>query len=273
MRLNPLTNYFQLLLFSTDPQIVKEAESGGVDGIIVDWETAGKKDRQTGYDTQINEATLDDLINIRKIANGRVICRINGINPTTKSEVDQAIGSGVDEILLPMVRSKDEVERCLELINNRCMLGILVETLAATEISDELNKLPLSRVYFGLNDLAIDRKLTNIFTSVEDGLVEKVRRFFTLPFGFGGLTLPDRGNPIPCKYLMGEMTRLNCSFSFLRRSFLRDVHGKDIREQIPIIRSTIQEMAVRSFEQVLKDQAVLLGYIQKFPATITPRGS
>ena len=35
----------------------------------------------------------------------------------------------------------------------------------------DLCRLPLTRVYVGLNDLSIDRGLANIFTSVADGTV------------------------------------------------------------------------------------------------------
>ena len=42
------------------------------------------------------------------------------------------------------------------------------------------------------------------------------------PVGFAGLTLPDRGSPVPCGLLLAEM---ECwlSFAFPRRSYQRDV--------------------------------------------------
>lgn len=68
----------------------------------------------------------------------------------------------------------------------------------------------------------------NIFRAVSDGTVERVQRHFSIPFGFGGLTLPERGNPIPCRLLIGEMIRLSCNFSFLRRPFFRDTGGENL---------------------------------------------
>jgi hypothetical protein len=35
----------------------------------------------------------------------------------------------------------------------------------------------------------------------------RLRRYFEVPFGFGGATLPDRGRPIPCRLLLSEMAQ------------------------------------------------------------------
>jgi hypothetical protein len=259
---------FELFLFSTQPQIIKEAIAAGVDGIIVDWENAGKKARQSGYDTQINQATVEDLTTVRRVTSARVICRINGYNPETVQQVEKAINAGADEILLPMVRSGEEVARTLDFIQNRCTLGILVETLAATKSAAQFNQFPLSRIYVGLNDLAIDRKVHNIFQSLADGLVEQVRNVIQLPFGFGGLTLPELGSPIPCRYLIAEMVRLCCNFTFLRRSFLRDIQGKSMAVEIPLIRSALAEMTSRPAAQVQTDKAALDRIIQNMPPAV-----
>jgi len=245
---------FELLLFSTDVAFIQEAIAAGVRGIIVDWEHIGKEDRQSPHDTQINHDTLNDLQRVRACTDAQVICRINRFGVTTNDEVELAIAAGADEILLPMVRSAQEVEAVLNRVNGRCGVGILVETMAAVQSVDELAKLPLSRVYVGLNDLAIDRKSPNIFTAVADGTVEMIRRAFDLYFGFGGLTLPDYGYPIPCRLLIGEMTRLNCSFSFLRRGFHRDVLGRDLAVEVPRLLEALDQAQTRSPMSVARDR-------------------
>jgi hypothetical protein len=103
-----------------------------------------------------------------------------------------------------------------------------------------LGKLPLSRVYVGLNDLAIDRKKRFIFSALADGTVDYIRQYIKVPFGFAGLTLPDCGYPIPANLLYSEMARLLCSFAFLRRSFLRDIRGKNLAIEIPHIWVVVQ---------------------------------
>src|SRR5205823_7797724 len=119
-------------------------------------------------------------------------------------------------------------------------------------------RLPLSRVYVGLNDLAIDRGAPSIFTAVADGTVERLRGHFRAPFGFGGLTLPDRGSPIPCRLLIAEMARLDCAFSFLRRSFIRDTAGHKMQPMVSRIRTALLEASARTPAEVERDRMEFL---------------
>jgi len=248
---------FDLMLFSTDVPFIREAVEAGVDGIIVDWEQRGKPARQASADTEINYDTPEDLCRVRQATTARVICRINGVCETTKEEIEIAIGEGADEILLPMVRAAREVEAVLDLVDGRCGVGILVETVTAVARASSFAALPLSRVYVGLNDLAIERRTQNLFAAVADGTVACVRDAVTVPFGFGGLTLPERGHPIPCRLLMGEMTRLGCRFSFLRRSFRRDSRGRPLAEIVARIRSGLARSRERSDATVACDREAL----------------
>src|SRR6185503_18732535 len=205
---------FSLLLFSTDTSFIRQAVAAGIESVIVDWEHLGKEARQGGADLQINNDTLDDLKRVRACTDRWVICRTNNHDQVSLEETELAIGAGADEVLLPMVRTTTQVERVLEKAGGRCAVGILMETLAASTIAHELSHLPLSRIYMGLNDMALERRTPNIFMPLVDGFLESIRRQCHTPFGFGGLTLPDRGFPIPCRLLIGEMVRLDCGFSF-----------------------------------------------------------
>jgi hypothetical protein len=240
-----LKTAFDLLLFSVDPSLIASAVAGGVRGVVVDWERAGKQQRQSGLDTQINNHTVADLLRVRHSTDSLVICRINGYGATTPAEIDRAIDGGADEILLPMVQSVEEVESVLTLVQERCGVGILVETVLATELVSELSQLPLCRVLLGLIDLAIERKSSNIFEPVIDGTVEDIRESFDIAFGWGGLTLPNRGHPIPCRLLIGEMVRLQSDFSFLRRSFIRDIDGRDPSEEVARLLEAIEQARSR----------------------------
>jgi hypothetical protein len=244
---------FELVLFSTNPGFIREAVAAGVDAIIVDWENIGKVRRQAFADTQINCDTIRDLRGVRGSTDNLVICRVNNCGSATAKEVEKAIETRADEILIPMVRSVEEVVRIIDQVEGRCGVGILVETRLAVELAEELGRLPLSRAYVGLNDLAIERGTPNIFTALVDGTVERVRKAFRVPFGFGGLTLPDRGYPIPCRLLIGELARLKCDFSFLRRSFYRDIRGREMAREIPRLRQALQEAWRRTPEEVARD--------------------
>lgn len=252
-----MTADFSLLLFSTDPHFIRRAVAAGVDSVIVDWERIGKESRQAEADTQISSDTVEDLRVVRATTEANVICRINGFGPWTSMEVEQAIGSGADEILLPMVRKRQEVEAVLDLVGERCQVSILIETTAAVRDADTLTSLPIRRAYVGLNDLSLDRGSANIFTAVTDGTLEAIRARVERPFGFGGLTDPERGSPIPCRLLIGEMARLQCRFSFLRRSFHRDVVGRDVGEVIDDILSAIHAATLRGNDEVERDREAL----------------
>jgi HpcH/HpaI aldolase/citrate lyase family len=249
---------FQLLLFSTDEALVRRAVAAGVGGIVIDWEFRGKHRRQAEADTEINQDTPDDLRRIRSATAAPIICRINGVSETTPEEVETAIDCGATEILVPMVRSAAEVETVLDLAAGRCGVGMLIETTAAVARAGSFTGLPLTRIYAGLNDLAIERRSPSLFDAVADGTVERLRRASTVPFGFGGLTVPDRGHPVPCRLLMGEMARLGCGFSFLRRSFHRDVRDRPAAEAIGAIRRELDALGRRGEDEVDSDHRLLV---------------
>ena len=248
---------FGLFLFARQPQLVREATAAGIDGIVVDWERRGKRERQAGADTEIRADTAADLVAVRGATEARVLCRVDGPGEGSAPEIERAIELGADEVLLPMVRAPEEVEASLEQVGGRCGLGILVETEDAVSIAAELGVFPLSRVYVGLNDLMIDRGASSIFEPLVDGTVEEVRKHFEVPFGVAGLTLPDLGSPIPCRLLIAEMTRLECGFSFLRRSFLRDVEKGSIAPAVAGITAAIESAGRREAAAMERDRSAL----------------
>jgi hypothetical protein len=256
---------FSLALFSTDTSVVGAATAAGVEMIVVDWEFRGKSARQAGADTEINSDTAEDLRRVRAATAATVVCRVNQSGDWTAEEVDLAIDCGADEILLPMVRTAAEVEHLLRIVDGRCKAGILIETLDAAACAADIATLPLSRVYFGLHDFAIDCRSSNIFLPMIDGTIERTRAHFDVPFGFGGLTLPDRGAPIPSTLLLGEMIRLGCSFSFLRRSFHRDLVSTTMADGIARIRSAVRDARARSAAAIERDRRALEMHVRAWP--------
>jgi hypothetical protein len=222
-----------LFLFTVDPLWGSAVVAAGATGIVVDWERRGKSRRQLGEGTQINADTPDDLARMRAATDGRLLCRINGYGPWTAGEIDEAVARGADEILLPMVRTPEEVDRALDLVGGRCGLGILIETQDAVERAGALARRSLSRVYLGLNDLRIDRRSHELFRPLVDGTADAVRAGVTQPFGVGGLTLPGGGFPVPSDLLAAELVRVGADFTFLRRSFTADMAGRDPFIEVP----------------------------------------
>ena len=250
----------ELLVFTVDPSVARAV--GQVDGVgvIVDWERRGKARRQAGEGTQINGDTPADLAAVRAATDARVVCRINGPGRWTRAEVDRAVALGADEVLVPMVRRAHDVHDALEAAGGRCGVGVLVETRDAVASAAEIA--PLSRVYVGLNDLRIDRGSTDLFAPLVDGTVDAVRAATgPVPFGVGGLTLPDRGAPVPSRLLAGELARLDASFTFLRRSFHADAAGRDVAECAHAVRTHAELMRTRTAEAVEADRADLTGIL------------
>ncbi|MFH0782546.1 MAG: aldolase/citrate lyase family protein [Pseudomonadota bacterium] len=257
-------NHFELLLFSRDRQRIKAACLGGIGGVIIDLERSGKRSRQAGADTMISDDTLDDLSAIRDFTNAKLVCRINNPSDTSFEEMEEAIQRGVDELLIPMVRTPAEVNKIISRVNSRCGVGILIETIDALENAKELSKLPLSRVYIGLNDLAIQCKRPNqIFWPFIDGTLEKIRPLFNIPFGTAGVTLPQSGFPIPCHLIIKELVRLSCSHSFLRRSFQRDTEGRDLSLEIPFILAAFDAAQLRNEQEIENDRINLKQHIKE----------
>lgn len=236
-----------LMAFSTDPVDGRALVEAGIDAFVVDWEIRGKHRRQEGADTEINSDTVDDLLAMSTLRDARRVCRINGPGAWTDGEVDCAIEAGATDLLLPMVRHPVEVERYLRRVDGRVRAGILVETQAAVDCASDIASLPLDLVFTGLNDLRIDRGSSSLFEPLVDGTAAGLgAAFAAIPFGIGGATVVDGGDPIPCRLLLAAMEGVGCDFTFLRRSFRRDIVHRDPASEVARIRDWWTTLQARS---------------------------
>lgn len=246
-----------LYLFTVDASLARRAEQAGVMAAVVDWESKGKEGRQLGADTEVNCDTANDLFELSGIAGLKRCCRINGFGASTAEEVERAIHNGAGELLLPMVEAVSDVEAYLRMIDGRVGAGILVETVAACELADELASLNLDLVYVGLHDLSLQRKDPRLFMPLLDGTIDRLRESFgETRFGFGGLTVLEGGSPIPCRVLLSEMARLGCDFSFLRRSFKREIVDLDLEVEVNRLQQACQALRRRSVADAERDRLV-----------------
>lgn len=247
--------HLDLVLFETAPQAAAAALAAGVDGLIVDLEKAGKQRRQEGADTEINEHHAADLDLARQLGARLRFCRIEGPGLWRPSEVEEVIARGATHLWLPMVREAAEVTALLEQVAGRVAVGVLIETEAALGRLGTLAELPLCGAFVGLNDLAIERRARNLFAPLVDGTVERVAEAFAgRMLGFAGVTVVAGGAPLPARLLLAEMARLKASFGFLRRSFRRDVVGRDLQPEVARIRELFATMCGRSLERVALDR-------------------
>lgn len=253
-------------LFSSNRRLVAALGNGMVGAVVVDWERRGKELRQAdatdriGVDTQINDDGPDDLVAVVEGATVPVLCRLNAWSHRSREELDLAVRCGASEVIIPMVRHAGEVAAALEAADGRIEVGIMVETDDAVSAAAELARLPISRVYVGLMDLALDRGSDSIFDAVGDGTVERLRTMFDVPFGFAGLTVPGGGSPIPARLLAAEQVRLRCAFTFLRRSFIRDA-GDEPAAAVWSIRRMIGGLETRRVESIERDHRALMALL------------
>ena len=105
-----MTKPMQLMLITRVPEIALEVEEAGVDTIFVDMETRGKIDRQKNANTPIYEHSFEDVTEIKKVlSSSEVLLRINPLYDGTENEVERAIDSGADAIMLPFFQLPEEV--------------------------------------------------------------------------------------------------------------------------------------------------------------------
>ena len=260
----------EVLLFSHDFEYATAAIAAGMNGIVVDWEWVGKAERQRGRDTEITRGTEAILSAMRKRFTGRLICRIENQPDRRIAEALRAAELGADEIWLPMVRSRSEVEDCLEALGGRCELGIVCETALALTLAEEWAQLPLSRTYLGLNDLMIDTGGTNLFSPLCDGRVDAFRASYRGAFAMAGVTHPDLGSPIPCRLLLGEMARNACSFAVTRRSFRADVPIDGIGAALRAIRDCYAALRGRDERSVAADREEMCARVAQLAASAGP---
>jgi hypothetical protein len=237
------------------------------DAVIVDWERAGKSTRQehahlsVGFEPSMGTDSPDQLRHVRASFDGRLIVRTNPVGPTTADEFTVAKQEGANDVLLPMVRSPHELASALELAGPTIDVGIMVETVDGIRNLDALIALRPSFCFVGLVDLALERTTSNLFAPIVDGLLDDVStalRNANIPFGFGGLTLPGYGTPIPSELLAGEMSRVGASFGILRRSFLADLSRTDPGDALQAINAMASLLSRRSPENIATDHRALL---------------
>lgn len=259
---------FELYLFHRTIEESCAFYDAGVNAIIVDFEQRGKADRQAGFDTQINYQTMQDLVALRRKMRGPIFCRVNGPEPT-QSEIDEIIDADVQTLILPMVRTLDQIKHFLKCVGGRCETIVMIETLEALAGCGDWSDLGVTQVYVGLNDLGIERGTSFIFTPIFDGLLDRVRADSTSisKFGFGGLTLPWAGSPVPSLYLYQEMARLGCDFTFLRRSFYRDVVDLKPPVAISAIQEELNHARRRSKAQEQKDRDIAVSMMKRMIVT------
>jgi hypothetical protein len=73
----------------------------------------------------------------------------------------------------------------------------------------------------------------------------------------------DAGWTVPARLLLAEMARLDCDFTFLRRSFRRDIATRDWRVERERLAAEWQALRARGPAQAARDRGRLLEAIRR----------
>ena len=157
--MNDISMYMKLMYITNKPAVARIAENAGVDWIFLDMEVIGKAFRQSGLDTVQNHHTVDDIKRIRKtISQSKLLVRINPIHdalenyPSSKDEIEASIEAGADILMLPYFKKVEEVKTFIHLVNGRAKTLLLLETVEAASLIDEILEVVVSAaVHYGIH--------------------------------------------------------------------------------------------------------------------------
>lgn len=250
------------MYITNKPEIARIAENAGVDRIFVDLEIIGKEERQGHLDTVISRHKIEDVTTIKEAINkSQLLVRVNPIYENSNKEIDEVINRGADIVMLPMFKSKKEVEKFIGYVNGRVKVCLLLETKEAVErLNDILKVKGIDEIHIGLNDLHLAYKKKFMFELLTNGMVEKICNEIkktNINYGFGGIASIGKGD-IKAEMILKEHYRLGSSQVILSRSFC-NVEKVNTFEEIEEI-FNLEVNKVRELEAEIKEY---IGYFNE----------
>ena len=221
----------KFMYITKDPRIAALADRAGVDRIFIDLETVGKQLRQGGMNTVQSDHTLADIRAVRPaVKQAELMVRVNPIYDWSREEIEAALATGADTLMLPYFRNARQAAQFLSMVNGRARTILLVETPEAVENLDEILSLPgIDECHIGLNDLHLGYGRKFMFELLADGTVDALAEKFKahgIPFGIGGIARLGRGT-LPAERILAEHVRLGSQAVILSRSFCNDILFSD----------------------------------------------
>ncbi len=211
------------MYITNNVDIAKICDNVGITRVWVDLETLGKAERQKNMNTVKSHHTIDDIKKIRPILKkSKLQVRINPINPNSFDEINDVINAGADYIMLPMFKTKEEVEKFINYVNGRCKTILLFETDKSIENIDSILSVKgIDEAHIGLNDLHLCYHMKFMFELLANGKVDEICEHFKrkgIPYGFGGVAKIGTGT-LSANMILTEHKRLGSTRVILSRGF------------------------------------------------------
>lgn len=246
----------KLLYISNDVNEVQKIDQIGIDFIFIDLEINGKKERQGHLDTFISNHNIEDVKKIKNILrNSKLLVRVNPIGEGSKEEIDKVIEYGADVVMLPMFKTKEEVEKFVSLVNKRVKVCLLLETSEAFFRIDEILSVQgIDYIHIGLNDLHLSLGLDFMFECLAGDFMEHLVNKITekgIEFGIGGIARIGEGE-LPAEVILREHIRLGSKMAILSRTF-RD-GSKELETEIMKIREEYKKDLLLTKEELLENK-------------------
>lgn len=256
-----------LMYITNKPAVANIAELAGVDWIFLDMEFIGKDARQGGLDTVQNHHSVKDVANIKAaVKKAKVLVRVNPIHealpdyPSSKDEIEASIKAGADILMLPFFKTIQEVKQFVRYVNGRAKTLLLMETVEAANLVDEILEVPgIDMIHLGLNDMHLELGMKFMFELLANGTVEKLGKKIKakgIPFGFGGIATLD-GGALPGSMVLKEHVRLGSSMVIVSRSFCNTDVVTDLGEVKRIFDTGISGLRALEKEASQADAAYL----------------
>tara|TARA_Y100001968_G_scaffold332035_1_gene388747 strand:+ start:1071 stop:1877 length:807 start_codon:yes stop_codon:yes gene_type:complete len=212
----------------TNNQIIAKAFDylSSIDTIFVDLEIIGKEIRQGHTNSLISRHSLEDIIKLRNVISNKALgVRINPINENSRIEIENCIDRGADVLMLPMFDSELEINKILEIVNNRCEIDLLIETPKSLYSCKDFDYSDIRKIHFGLNDLSLAFKFRHIFYCYFNNILEQPTSYLfskNISFGLGGVGAIG-SMPIAPKYILAANILYKSNRLILSRSFLNQI--------------------------------------------------
>lgn len=221
----------ETMIITNNPDEALFWQGAGVDIIFIDMEVNGKQERQGHLNSVKSNHTFEDIKSVKSVLReSKVLTRINPFHDKTKYEIDKAIDSGTDIIMLPMFEHEKHIEGIIEFVSERAEIYPLIETMSALKKAKQLSLIKgVSGYHFGLNDLHIQYSLNFMFEMMcEKDFKEAIDVFNQkgVKFGIGGVSTLGAGI-LPADTIMDEYVRLGSQRVILSRSFKSLVANRD----------------------------------------------
>lgn len=212
-----------LMYITNDVRLAKIAQDAGVDRVWIDMEYIGKEQRQAGMNTVKSNHTVEDVRRLRPVVISSALqVRVNPLGDYSEKEIEEVVEAGADYIMLPMFKTREDVEKFISLVGGRAKTILLLETKEAAENIEEYIDLPgIDEIHIGLNDLHLAYGKTFMFELIVDGTVErlaKVLREHNIRFGFGGMARIGYGM-LPAEKILTQHYAWGSQMAILSRGF------------------------------------------------------